>query len=64
VPRIAGYPNGVKVLRIIEYEYENPERAESDMAMWTHSKVASGMRMRSAVLPFEAINWIPEESDA
>ena len=61
MPKIHGYPNGVRVLRIIEYVYENPERASEDQARWTVTLPAfvEGMKMRSTVLPFEAIDWVP-----
>lgn len=54
---------GVRVLRIIEYRYESVERAEMDMARWTHSHIDAHMTMKTATLPFEAIEW-SEDDDA
>lgn len=47
----------VRVLRLIEYVYETDERAADDMARWTHSLNVRQMVMRSAVLPFESVQW-------
>lgn len=53
---------GVRVIRLLEYEYENVEAATEDMARWTISVGTNmnpirHMRMRSATLPIEAIEW-------
>ena len=51
----------IRVVRILEYLYENDERAAMDMARWTLSvdlpKNGSNgaMRMKSATLPFDAL---------
>lgn len=56
-------PNGVRVIRIIEYQYADLETAEKDMARWTNSlrngPMTGGytMVMRSAALPLEAFDW-------
>jgi hypothetical protein len=47
----------IRVLRIIEYKYENEQRASQDMARWTHVHTDGSMQMRSATLPFEAVEW-------
>lgn len=55
---------GVRVLRILEYVYEDEESAAEDMSRWTHgfnTKVwqpNKKMVMRSSVLPFEAVEWV------
>lgn len=50
---------GIRVIRILEYEYENEQVAAQDMARWTHSAPAgrTDMRMKSCILPFDAIEW-------
>lgn len=53
----------IRVLRLIEIVYETPERAEEDMGNWTHNLSLKGLRMRSATLPFEAVEWA-ESKDA
>ena len=52
---------GVRVLRLLEYEYPDVEAAEEDMARWTTSSPPSNrrMRMRSSTMPFVAIDWDP-----
>lgn len=54
-----GCAMGIRVIRILEYEYENEEVASQDMARWTHSAPAgrTDIRMKSCVLPFDAIEW-------
>lgn len=51
----------IRVLRLIEYVYENEEVAASDMMHWTHSAQRKDMTMRSATMPFEAVQWMPQE---
>jgi len=45
----------IRVLRLIEYTYEDMERAERDMANWgmpaSGTKSVPGMTIRSAILP-------------
>lgn len=48
----------IRVLRLIEYVYENEDVASKDMARWTAGHRNGSMTMRSTVLPFEAIEWI------
>lgn len=52
---------GIRVLRVIEYIYSDAAKAEEDMARWTLQHSNSGMIMRSATLPFEAIPFREEE---
>jgi hypothetical protein len=53
----------IRVLRLIEYVYEDEKTASLDMTNWTHSyHTKMGMTMRSATLPFEAVPW-PVEDD-
>lgn len=40
----------IRVVRLIEYTYDNPERMASDMLHWTHTHKDGSMEMRSAVL--------------
>lgn len=51
----------LRVLRILEYQYEDEETAERDMAQWTPTIQTSSMKMRSTTLPFEAIEWEKEQ---
>lgn len=54
----------IRVLRILEYVYDNEETATKDMSRWTHGfnteagQPKKGMIMRSAVLPFENVEWV------
>jgi hypothetical protein len=50
---------GLRILRLLEYEYEDEKRAAEDMARWTHSVPPSvkGMKMKSATLPIEFVQW-------
>lgn len=43
-------PHVIRVLRVIEYEYDTIERWLEDRERWTHHASYRGMRMRSAVL--------------
>lgn len=60
----------IRVLRLMEYVYPDAETAEQDMARWTLQGPASagwksGMRFRSAVLPFEVLpDWSPDPAEA
>jgi len=56
---------GVRVLRLLEYVYIDAETAAKDMAGWTHG-ISIGripgtdrmrVTMRSAVLPFQSVEW-------
>lgn len=47
----------IRVLRLIEYVYESPERAAVDMANWTAGRQDRTMTMRSAIMPFEVVPW-------
>jgi hypothetical protein len=47
----------IRVLRILEYQYETPERAADDMKRWTHNHWDRTMIMKSAVIPFDLIEW-------
>lgn len=49
--------DGYRVLRVIEYTYENAEVAEQDMLRWTHGMANARMQMRSATLQFDTIKW-------
>lgn len=51
----------IRILRLIEYVYEDEEHAAEDRLRWTMTKNTGRMRMRSAVLPFESVEW--EEPD-
>jgi hypothetical protein len=53
---------GIRVIRILEYEYRTTEIAVQDMASWTHTQPkarSKDMRMKSAVLPVDHIEWEP-----
>jgi len=52
----------IRVLRILEYIYETPERAASDRLHWRESHRDGGMSMRSATLPMEVVKFV-EVSD-
>lgn len=47
----------IRVLRVLEYVYDDAVSAEQDMARWTHAAPVGNqrMRMRSATLPFETL---------
>lgn len=51
----------IRVLRILEYTYETPEQASSDMSRWTTSlnlgTSGAWMRMKSITMPFDAVDW-------
>lgn len=51
----------VRVLRLIEYVYENEQRMSDDMLRWTHNHKDATMQMRSAVLSPEAVEWVDQE---
>lgn len=52
-------PEKIRVLRILEYTYDDARIAAQDMSRWTHSIPLStgGMKMRSMTLPFDTIEW-------
>lgn len=54
----------IRVLRIIEYIYENAEIASRDIDNWTPNIRNKVMVMRSATLPFEAVKWEEGTTDA
>jgi hypothetical protein len=51
---------GVRVIRVLEYEYMNEAVAADDMSRWTLSFYAPNKRMRSATMPFDVIEWSGE----
>ena len=60
----------IRVLRLIEYRYEDAETMTSDMARWTiqspPSWMIGRMSMRSVALPamYDPAEWFPEVDDA
>jgi hypothetical protein len=47
----------IRMLRLLEYVYENEEVAAADMARWTHVVNTGHMTMRSATLQLESVLW-------
>lgn len=47
----------IRVLRLIEYTFDTPEKAEEHLSRLTHSDGEDwyGMKMKSVVLPFEVL---------
>lgn len=41
----------IRVLRVIEYEYNDVERMVNDMQRWTYTAEYGGMRIKTAVFP-------------
>jgi hypothetical protein len=44
-----------RILRLLEYVYDDPEEAARDQLRWRLGIEKRGMKMRSAVLPFESV---------
>lgn len=57
-----GKASKIRVLRVLEYTYDNAEIAALDMGRWTMSiPYSTGrMTMKSVTLPFETIEWESE----
>lgn len=50
----------IKVLRLIEYTYRDENVMAEDQLRWTMSHNSSNMKMRSAVLQPEQIDWVDD----
>ena len=48
----------IRVLRVLEYVYDDVEIMEKDMARWMipHVKHTTGFTIRSTTLPFEVVS--------
>ena len=53
----------IRVLRLIEYLYDTPEKAASDRLRWTESLNGGGIQMRSAELPMEVLDQSTDVDD-
>lgn len=50
----------IRVLRVIEYTYDSPEKAAKDMLRWTLQHVDKEMTMKSVSMPMEVIFVAPD----
>jgi hypothetical protein len=51
----------IRILRVIEYVYENEEVMSRDMLHWTHVHKTESIQMRSATLQPESFPWVDTE---
>lgn len=48
----------IRILRLIEYVYQDEATMAKDMPRWTMGRVNPHMTMRSAILLPEAVQWL------
>lgn len=52
----------IRVLRVLEYIYDDVEKMAEDMARWTSTISVPRMTMRSASMPVDLLFGEPDES--